>query len=269
MKIELKEKSLLILILRREIKIDELSLNKYFESKGIIIKNDYFSYDKSFGKKSCENQIRIMVELHKALICCRFDDLCKIGSSIGKEVEGFKVQLKRVKRDYKSVFDKNSKNEVEKLFLSEGKRMVYQGLQAVDYILQNGYFDIIRRSMNREEICIGKVDQGNLRKVNGNFEIGTIKGMSYNLVEEDLYRYIKRIQKKGIDIDEDEIIRFFVHQSHLSLDSIKYIRALCSYPKNFFKTWERYRNNKKSKSDEEFVELLKESLKYEDKVFIK
>ncbi|MBS4842632.1 spore coat protein [Clostridium sp.] len=264
----MRERNLLILILKGEIKINELSLNEYLESKGIIVMGKYFSHTKDFTRKSCENQISTMVELHKLLINCKFNNLNRFGSVIGKELESFKVQLKKIERDYNILFEKNSKNNVEKLFLSEGKRMILQGREAVEYICNNGYLDIIKRSMNREEICIGRADSGNLRKVNGNFEIGIIKGISYNLVEEDLYKYIKRIQKKGIKIDEEEFIRFFVHQSHLSLSSINYLKGLCTYPKDFFKTWERYKENKKNKSEDEFLDLLSKSLKYESKKFI-
>ena len=258
----------MILILKEEIKINELSLNKYFESKGIIITGSYFSHSKNFTRKSYENQIATIVEIHKLLINCDFNDLSRFGSTIGKEVEDYKVQLKRIKRDYKSIFDKSYRNDVEKLFLSEGKMMIEQGIQAIDYIYSNGYIDVIKRSMNREEICIGRADEGNLRKIEGKFQIGVIKGMSYNLVEEDLYKYIKRIQKKGIKIDEEELIRFFVRQSHLPLNSINYLRGLCTYPRDFFRIWERYKVNKKKKTEEEILEVLSRSLKYESKSFI-
>jgi len=144
--------------------------------------------------------------------------------------------------------------------------------------------------MNREEICIGKVDRNNLRKNEGKIEIGTIKGMTYNLVEEELYNYIKKLQRKQFDIDEEELIKLFVYGSHLSFNSFDYLRGLCSYPKDFLKTWERYRDskkektnqiydelnmanvkdkdNKKKKTNEEIILDLKKSLKYESKGFI-
>lgn len=255
--------NLLIAILREGIKINELSVNEYLKSKGIIVSGKYFSHNSEFNMRSCENQIGIMVELHKILVNCKFNRLNRFGSTIGKEIEGFKVQLKRVERDYKEVFSKNSKNNVEKLFMSDGKKMIYQGHESIDYIYNNGYLDIIKRSMNREEICLGRADSGNLRKVNGVFEIGTLKGMSYNLVEEDLYKYIKRIQKKDIKVDENDLINIFVYQSHLSLNSINYLKGLCRYPRDFFKTWEKYKENKKNKSEDEYLELLNRSLKYE------
>ena len=82
----------------------------------------------------------------------------------------------------------------------------------------------------------------------------------------------------------------FVYGSHLSFNSFDYLRGLCSYPKDFLKTWERYRDskkektnqiydelnmanvkdkdNKKKKTNEEIILDLKKSLKYESKGFI-
>lgn len=91
----MKKINLLTLILKGAIKINELSINEYLESKGIIIKGSYFSHQKDFTKKSCEMQISNMVELHKLLINCTFNNLNRFGSVIGKELESFKVQLKK------------------------------------------------------------------------------------------------------------------------------------------------------------------------------
>ena len=199
---------------------------------------------------------------------CKFNGLNRIGSTIGKEVESFKVQIKRLQRDYKSIVDKCCKNDIDRLILLEGKKMLQQGSDAIDYIYKHDYFSVIERSMNREEICIGRVDQGNLKIVNGKIEVGSIKCMTYNLVEEDLYKYIKKVQRKQFDIEQEELINMFVCGSHLAFNSFAYLRGLCSYPKDFLKTWERCRQNKKGKTEEEFLEELRRSMKYENKKLI-
>lgn len=264
----MRKNSLLIVILKEEIRIDELSIKEYLNKKGITISEHYFSYDRNIGKRDMISQINLIVELHKILIGCKFSGLNRIGSTIGKEVEDFKVQLKRLQKDYNHILDKCYKNEVDKLILLEGKRILQQGIESINYIYQHDYFGVIERSMNREEICIRRVDQGNLRECNGEVQIGNIKGMTYNLVEEDLYNYIKKLQRKGIDINQEELIKTFVHASHLSFNSLDYLRGLCSYPKDVLKTWERYRQNKKEKSYEEFLGQLKKSIKYESDGFI-
>lgn len=209
-----------------------------------------------------------MVRVQKILIGCSFEKLERFQSTIGKDIEGYKVQLKRLKKNYYELLDKLDKNEVDKVLLSEGKRMLQKGNEAIKYIYEHGYLTVIERSMNREEICIGRADAGNLRINGDNIEIGQAKGMTYDLVEEDLYRYIKRLQRKEISIKEEELIKIFVHSSHLSFNSIYYLKGLCTYPRDFLKEWDKYIKNKKNKPMEEYMANLKRTMKYENKNFI-
>lgn len=278
--------------------MNEVSANEYLNIRGITIMEQCFSYDKNMYKKDINSQINLIVELHKTLIGCNFDELSRLKSTIGKEVESYKVQVKKLQSHYDYIVSKNCTNEVEKLIVSNGKIMLKQAREALNYIYEHDYFGVIKRSMNREEICLGKVDSSNLRKVGGKIEIGIIKGMTYNLVEEDLYSYIKKLQRKQFNIDEEELIKVFVHGSHLSFNSFYYLRGLCSYPKDFLKLWEKYmdsnkkkinkinmedinpifneidivnakfRGNKKSKTNEELLLDLEKSLLYESKKFI-
>ena len=270
--------------------MDESSINEYFNIKGITIIGQYFSYDKNMHRKDITSQINLIVDAHKTLIGFNFNGTSRIKSTIGKEVEEYKVQIKKLQRHYDYIVDKCCANDVEKLILANGKTMLKQAKEAVNHIYGHDYFGVIKRSMNRDEICIGKVDRNNLRRNEGKIEIGTIKEMTYNLVEEDLYNYIKKLQRKQFDIDEEELIKLFVHGSHLSFNSFDYLRGLCSYPKDFLKIWERYRDSKKEKANQKYDKLnisnekdkdnkrkktneeiildLKKSLKYESKSFI-
>jgi hypothetical protein len=273
-----------------EVSMDELLVSEFLDIKGITIIGQCFDYDKNISEKDIISQINLIVELHKALIGCNFDDLSRIKSIIGKEIESYKVQIKRLQRHYDYIFNKNCTNEIENLILSNGKIMLKQAEKALNYIHEHDYFGVIKRSMNRGEICLGKVDKNNLRKNKDKIEIGTVKAMTYNLVEEDLFNYIKRLQRKKFNIDEEELVKVFVYGSHLSYNSIDYLKGLLSYPKDFLKIWERYRNskkehiigichtlnisneefikNKKEKDETEILLELKRSLKYESKSFV-
>ena len=248
--------------------MDKPSINEYLKIRGVTIIGQYFNYDKNMHIRDITSQINLIVEVHKTLAGCNFNGTDKIKSIIGKEVEEYKVQIKKLQKHYDYIVDKCCGNDVEKLILANGKIMLKQAKEALNHIYGHDYFGVIKRSMNREEICIGKVEQNNLRENEGKIEIGTIKGMAYNLVEEDLYNYIKKLQRKQFDIDERELIKLFVHESHLSFNSFDYLNGLCSYPKDFLKIWERYRDDKKEKSNEEMVLELEKSLKYESRSFI-
>ena len=156
--------------------------------------------DRDFTIRDISGQINSIIEIHKILMKCEFDGLSRIESKIGREVEGYKVQLKKIKRDYNELIMKINKNDIDKFLIFEGKNMINQASVALEKIYNDNYLSIIDRCMNRKEICLGRIDSGNLRKENGKVEVGSLKGISYNLIEEDLYKYIKRIQKRKMCI---------------------------------------------------------------------
>ena len=244
-----------------------MSIKEYLNNKGIDITERYFVYDKNIESKEAIAQVIRMVNLHKILLGYQGGCLTRLESTIGKEIENYKVQIKKLKKDYERIIDNGIKNDFEKLIITDGKRLLEQAEEVIGYIYTHNYFGIIERSMNREERCIGRADQANL-KFDSNFKIANLKYMSYNLVEEDLYKYIKKLQRKKCKIDVEELIKVFVYESHLSNDSFFYLRALNSYPKDSLKVWERYRTNKKSKTEEELLIQLKNSMEYESKKFI-
>lgn len=254
--------------------MDEVLIKNYLSKKGITIIGHYFHYDKNITYKDIISQINLIVEFHKILVGCSFTGLSGIKSIIGKEIEDYKVQIKKLERNYNLIAHKSYPNEVDRFILVNGKAMLKKAEMAVRYIYEHDYFGVIRRSMNREEICLEKVQPNNLKRNGEKIEVGIIKNMAYNLVEEDLYNYIKKLQKAEINIDEEEIIKTFIYESHLSFNSFDYLRGLCTYPRDFLKTWTKYveltdETVKKSKTEEEILAELEKNLKCESKNFIK
>ena len=104
------------------------------------------------------------------------------------------------------------------------------------------YFDLIRRSMNNYEMCLGRVDEGNLKLAeNEILKIRTTKYISYNLIEHDLFNYIKRIKRRNFNIQIEKVIDEFVYKSSLSEKSKNYLTALCNYPFETMKLIYKYR----------------------------
>lgn len=255
--------------------MDEVLIKNYLSKKGITIIGHYFHYDREITCKDIMSQVNLIVDFHKILVGCSFTGLSGIKSIIGKEIEDYKVQIKRLERNYNLIVHKCHPNEADRLILANGKAMLKKGETALKYIYEHDYFGVIRRSMNREEVCLEKVQPNNLKRNGEKIEVGLIKNMSYNLVEEDLYNYIKKLQKAEVNIDEEEIIKTFIYESHLSFNSFDYLRGLCSYPRDFLKTWSKYVELedetviKKSKTEEAILAEFEKDLKYESKNFIK
>ena len=220
--------------------MDESLIKEYLSKKGITIIGQYFHHDKNITHRDIISQINLIVELHKILVGCCFSGLSGIKSTIGKEIEDYKVQIKKLERYHDHMVNQSCSNDIDRLILANGKTMLKKAKESVNYIYENGYFDVIRRSMNREELCLEKVQSNNLRRNKDKIEIGIIKDMTYNLVEEDLYNYIKKLQRVEINIEEEELIKAFIYESHLSFSSFDYLRGICSYPRDFFKAWIKY-----------------------------
>ena len=257
-------KNLLMIILKGEIKINELTIKEDLEKKGIYVLEENFKYKKDIQMNDIISQVDLIVNMHKILAGYRFNGLIRIKSIIGREIEDYKIKLKKLQRHYDTIIGCDCKKYMDKMILCEGKSLLKQGREALEYINDCCYISIIERSMNRQEICLGRCDEGNLRENNGRYEVGTIKTIAYNLVEEDLYKYIKKLQKKQIDFNVEEVIKQFVYNSHLSASSLSYLRALCSYPRESLKVWQKYIENKKNKTEEEYLRQFINSLKYED-----
>lgn len=101
------EKSLLIVILVGEINMDELLINQYLNKKGIAIVGQGFSYDKNMQRNDIISQVDLIIEFHKLLLGGNLTGLSKIKSTIGREVESYKVQIRKLQKNYSYVSSKN------------------------------------------------------------------------------------------------------------------------------------------------------------------
>ena len=153
-------------------------------------------------------------------------------------------------------------NSMDEFILNNGENILRKVDEAIDNLKEIDYLGIIKRSMKNYEICLGRVDESNLRE-NETVEIGSLRGISYNLVEEDIYSYLKRVKKRDNNANVDRFIEEYISLSGLNKDSKEYISILLSIPYDSLKQWYRYKYNKKNLSPEEYLKSIKSSIKYE------
>lgn len=234
----------------------ENNLYSYFTNKDIKIANKRFE-----TKNSATSQENIKHQIDNVI---RFQSLCKgytdnvlprIGGSIGRELENYKVQIKNLQIDYININNKVIKNSMDILLLKEGQKLLSRGYAAIVRVENSDYSNIIRRSMINYEICLGNVSENNLRiNEEGKIEVGTIKYLTYNLIEQDFYSYIKHLRKRNNNIDIEELIYYFVEKSFLENNSVEYLKGLLSYPVESLRLWDKYRRNKKELTQEQYIE---------------
>ena len=118
------------------------------------------------------------------------------------------------------------------------------------------YLKLILRSMNDYEICLGKVDEGNLKKDGMIICIRSTRYISYNMLEHDCYNYIKRLKKKGYSGNVMEIVNDFSQKSGLGNESIDYIRVLVNYPIEAIKILSKIKYDRSRFTNDEWVKEI-------------
>ena len=232
------------------------SLYSYFTSKDIKIVNQRFeNINYSICLENVKDQINNIINFQSLSKGYTENVLPRIGGSIGRELEGYKVQVKNLQIDLLYRSKKIEKNNVDLFILEEGVNLLSRGKTAIYKAEDSNYEKLIRRSMKNYEICLRNVTETNLRiNESGNIEIGTIKYLSYNLIEQDVYSYLKYLRKKNNNIDIESLIYYFVEKSLLGVDSGEYLKALVYYPVESLKIWDKYRKNKRDVTENQYIE---------------
>ena len=186
----------------------------------------------------------------------------RLYSVIGKRIENFKVQLRKLDIDLKSREKKKVANETDIFICNNGNEVLQRGWEVLGFLKDIDCRSIINRSMDLNEICLGKTDESNLRK-SDTVEIGKLKNAGYNLIEEDIYVYLKKLKLRNKNMKVEQYIDKFVQINNLNEDSKEYIKILLLFPSATIKQWSKYKENKKNLLPEEHLSNIKKAFEYE------
>lgn len=243
------------------VKISNLSITEYLLENDITVTNRMYSISKDRKKEDIIMQMKLGNAVHNILMGYTMNNNTRINSTIGKKIEGVKVDIKRSKFDLYSLSKKEEKNKIDIFLLSNGEEIIKRAEEGLKYLSEINLLSLIERSMKRNEISLGRIDEENLR-ARENIEIASIKGLSYNLLEEDIYNYLRRIRKNENNINYNDVIYNYLNISSLSFDSKCYIDILLFIPFDTLKYWKRYKNNKITDCNK-YIEKLIKSYNYE------
>ena len=222
-----------------------MDIYEYLSSRSIIISDEKF---KDNAEVSVSDQIQLISDAHKRLLDGKEAIIPRIQSVIGREFEGYKVDIKKNKNYINKIINNKSTNYIEDYLIDEGSRIIKKAQETLSLLDLEIYFSIIKRSMKRYEICLGRVDESSLKRdKNEIIYIRSNKYIVYDLLESDCYNYIKKIKRINNIIDE------FVNKSALDQGSIKYLRILSIYPNESMKILNKCRNGRIDITNEDVV----------------
>lgn len=238
------------------IKINVFELKEYLERKNIIVKECKLTSYKIENKEDVFRQIDNIIYFQRSVGAYKENLLPRIRASIGKELEEYKSQVILVERYIKNLQNKKNSNKIDDYIKSKEKEILYKAQISLKHIALKDYREIIARSMSNYEICLGRVDESNLVLEDNKIIVGTIKYMTYNIKEHDIYSLIKRIKRKDIDISFQEIIDYYIEKEGLKETSRKYLEGLSNYPNEQLKVFKRYIEGKYDLREEDILELI-------------
>jgi hypothetical protein len=230
-----------------------VTFEQYLKDKNIDIVNKFNCPTIVINEGNLIEQMEMMNEFHKRTMGGQVIFKNRLESTIGELVEDFKVGLKKLKREEQVLRVKEVENEFESLILNNVEFYIERGEKSIKTIYENGYLDLIRRSMNNKEIAIGTGNSINLTED----KILEIKGSSkcsYDMVEVDCFYLLQKYKKRRYELDYERLIREFCSIGSLTKDSYSFIAGLLSYPYEFVRICTKYR--KKDLTSEECLRKI-------------
>lgn len=235
-----------------------MDIYEYLSGKNIIVNDEKFRVNN--GSYIINDQIQLIADTHNKLLGGKEVIIPRIQSVIGKELEGYKVEIKKSKSYLSKIESSKNISDFEAYLVNEARSIIKDAENIISLLDSEIYFKIIKRSMRRYEICLGRVDEGNLKRdKNEIIYIKTHKYIAYNLLENDCYNYIKKLKKRKQKYNIENVIIDFVNKSSLDEDSIKYLNILASYPIESMKLLSKYRNKELAYTEESIERKLKEA----------
>ena len=184
----------------------------------------------------------------------------RLNNNTGKVIEEYKISIKRLAGDIKNIKRDESTDPFEKLIIKYGEEVIKRGEECIRAAYQSDYIGIITRSMRRCEICLGNPGFQNLRKKDFIYVV-SFEECNYNMVEIDCFIFLSKLKRKGVKLDFRKLISEFCYIEELGDSSSRFLIALISYPNEFIKYCNRYREAKKQgREDNKFPKKLIKAL---------
>lgn len=248
--------------------MQRLELKSYLEEREIYILNEKVNKVKEQNLEGIFNQIENIALFHNRMGVYKENLLPRIGASIGREIDNYNSQIILISKYIREIENKINLSSIDFYLIRNGEMLLNKGRRALNHIYTSNYRNLIKRSMKNYEVCLGRVDESNLVVEENKIFIGTIKYLTYNLKEHDIYSYIKKIKRKDIQFSIEEIIDYYIEIANLENDSKQYLRALCSYPNEEFKILERYILGKTNINQDEVLDGLYKAKKMDSRCLI-
>lgn len=215
---------------------NNMVFKEYLMARGVVVMEGHNHYNEN---KEIQSHVKVIAEFHKKAAGYREYGNNSLKDNLGRDIEKAKVEIKKFKKLLQEIKLKGSENQIEEAILKYGDDIVERANKGLKVSYNNKYLDIIKRSMDRGEVCMGNPYYDNICENQGLLLVN-INNCIYDLVESDCIAFLKRLRKKGIKFELDKLIDQYCSLEGLDLFSKEYISSLALYPGSVIRFSIRY-----------------------------
>ncbi len=245
-------------------------ISHYLKSKDINIIEDFKDDNRELDNLSEElviEQLRVISLFHKNTLGNKSYIRGGIKNKTGSIVEKYKLDLKKINKYIRSLKDKKLIIQIRKINFRLYANYINRAEKVIENIYENGYINLVWRSMDRKEICLGKTYFNNIR-YNKGIEVIDINKCSYNMVEMDCIELLYKVNKKNSSIDIERLCKIFCEFESLNDESYKFILYMLSYPYSLIKCCTKYMKEKDSNKEKHYMDRFNKAMKLDSNSFV-
>ena len=113
-----------------------MNILEFLSSNGIIVGEENFPKENRKNNiLDVDNQISLIIEVHKILEGKKNNIIPRIESSIGRDLESFIVQNKRTSKVIKFFEEKTEKSDFDFFIIEEGKKILKKANKALSILM--------------------------------------------------------------------------------------------------------------------------------------
>ncbi|ENK1244041.1 spore coat protein CotS [Clostridium sporogenes] len=246
-------------------------ISHYLESKDINVieefKDDFRDLN-NLSEEAVIKQLKAVSLFHKNTLGNKNYIRGGIKNKTGSIVEKYKLDLKKINKYIKVLKDKKSSNtDFEKLILEYMPDYTDRAEKVIENIYKNGYINLVWRSMERKEICLGKTYFNNIR-YNKGIEVIDISKCSYDMIEMDCIELLYKVNKKNASLSIEKLCESFCEFENLNNESYKFILYMLSYPYSLIKCCMKYMKEKDLKKEKHYMDRFNKAMNFEFNSFV-
>ena len=227
----------------------------YLKSFNVYTTNE-IKANEEINEKTAIKQLIVVSDFSKIASNYKGFESKSFQNKTGTHIEEMKVLLKRYKRYIEILKQRKELSITEKFIMDGNDEIIQRGERVVDSIKFEDYISILKRSMDCSEICIGNPYFDNITRIQGEIFIVSLKNISLNFIEMDAFQFVKKLIKRNVNINYEDVIEEFCDYNGLNYFSEKLIKCLLSFPYEYFKWCNNYRVNSKKFSEEEYLKKI-------------